>query len=583
LHRIAATLLFCSLIQSAIEPSSSTGMHMMLLRLAAALLISALLLVGAAEEECETSAADGQVSCKSGVSSSIDGIDSVSVPMELIELAGYYADTQSMLDILDYRFGLVLGNDDDEHQEEEVFNKQKVFPYTPLVIRGFDFGIAAGDATVTAVSAQTQASVNDVLAALGDELSQVLTAARQQYACTNASFVGWLGSSTTLSNYTNLLRLNTDATTSTLLIPLILPDEDDGTTTLQVTKADDAAVTTNTPLKTGTALIIDHSKVTSFQAMPSGQEEPHLVLAVALNKVASAPPLPTSPYPLDQDFNGDPLKPLEIQPVRWARSNAIPTSGAFRMRLPESVTSGLLRYCSELGLVEILRTFLYDTPLEMAWVNKKLTLEHAPRKQKVDWYIERPGEFNQFDMLFMVPTDEAAHTDFLKAMAEYTDFNSVLAAIGKHFGWDGAVVTHISLLALSSGDHAESHADFYDTGGKAFNMLIPMILVDGSEPELLVDGADQIRGQLKYQEHESVMVGDNAYHATKSIDYRELEGKQFRFFCGIYIADVSETNKVVATPGYYKAGYPHHDPNIALHNAGNHWNPNDATKKLPTW
>jgi hypothetical protein len=239
----------------------------------------------------------------------------------------------------------------------------------------------------------------------------------------------------------------------------------------------------------------------------------------------------------------------------------------------------------------MMRSFLYDNdtnPLEMAWVNKKLTLDHAPSRNnnntQVDWYLERPGEFKRFDMLFMVPADEAAHTDFLKAMAEYTDFNDVLAAVGTHFGWHGAVVTHISLLAISSGDHADTHSDFDDTGGnKAFNMLIPMMLVDGSEPELLVDGADQIRGQLKYQEHESVMVGDYAFHATKRIDYRELEGNQFRFFCGIYIADVNEENKFEAMPTYYKAGYPHHDPELGLRNAGSHWNPNDATKKLPTW
>jgi hypothetical protein len=180
----------------------------------------------------------------------------------------------------------------------------------------------------------------------------------------------------------------------------------------------------------------------------------------------------------------------------------------------------------------------------------------------------------------MIPAHEASHVHFLKALSA-AGFDQVLDAVGKHFNWEGAVVTHVSLLAISSGNNAVSHADFYETGGKAFNMLTPLILVDGSEPELLIDGDDAVRAQLKYQRNEGVLVGDFNYHCTKAIDYRASGA--FRFFAGIYFADVNESNMDTATPDYFVAGYPHHNKDVSLQNAGTHWRRDSPDVKLPTW
>jgi len=155
--------------------------------------------------------------------------------------------------------------------------------------------------------------------------------------------------------------------------------------------------------------------------------------------------------------------------------------------------------------------------------------------------------------------------------------------VSTQVSYENSVVSCIDSTLLVNFSHLASSIDFHETGGKGFNVLVPLILPDSDQKELVIFSPTDATegGRHKYAYEQGVMVGDHCYHATADVDYREK--KQFRFFAGLYVCDVNEENKESATPDYYVDGFPFKDGEISMANAGKHWNPNDPSIKLPTW
>jgi hypothetical protein len=480
------------------------------------------------------------------------GVGEIPMPPELAKAAISFSAANGILDILDVK----LREDDPSTDTEDV------------LLRGFNFVHSISDSVLAEVLPSDDAAATSiVLAALADGgMKDLLDQAAIQLGKSShlspqsAAFVAWTGSSINNLHYHD----DVGGSTYSVIIPITLDPE----SSLSVSNGE----TPMTPLrlKEGVAVLLDNSLVVKTISTT----DDNMVVVVALKESTTPFVWPQLTIPINQDLENDKLAVGEIVPVRWAHSGKPVTQGGYRMGLPETMSDSILQHLTDLGITSTLRYLLYEQPLELKWVSELRNFSGQ------EWYVERPGEYKKFDMLFMIPAHEASHVHFLKALSA-AGFDQVLDAVGKHFNWEGAVVTHISLLAISSGDHAESHADFYETGGKAFNMLTPLILVDGSEAELLIDGQDIVRAQLKYQRNEGVLVGDHNYHCTKAIDYRDSGA--FRFFAGIYFADVNEFNVETATPDYYLAGYPHHKKDLSLQNAGKHWRRDSPDVKLPTW
>lgn len=280
----------------------------------------------------------------------------------------------------------------------------------------------------------------------------------------------------------------------------------------------------------------------------------------------------------NHDFAAHDLQPNAIEPVRWGRSRKQAARGAYRMGLSPDLAPGILAYLREIGLFDTFVDLLYSNPLDYTKrTNKRLNL------QDKEWFVERPLDYNVFDMLFFIPATHHAHNDFLKALGR-VGFDRVLDAIGTYFGWDGITCVHVSLLGLSQSDTTKNrmHQDYDDTGGKAFNLLIPLIMPkESTDPELVIeDPDDSVLGNYKYRYNEGVMVGDEARHATRQgVNYRETN--EYRFFASVYVADANATNGADVIPNYYMDGYPFHDPQIAVDTAGSIWKRDDPTVKLP--
>jgi hypothetical protein len=359
-----------------------------------------------------------------------------------------------------------------------------------------------------------ESGVLNILSALSQQggLERLLSDLARQLNVTHlhcsrhdAAFVGWVASASSLDD--NLLKAASPTSSHhppefSLFLPLVA----ESTQPVMIQLLEHGKSAEQVHVKRGTALVFREDPSLLYKPLRADHDQAIFGLALGLT-TTEQPPIPPLKYPILQDLEDIPLQPGEIAPVRWAHSGRIPTGGAYRLGLHDGLSDAILDHLKEIGFYERLRVLLYEKPLEAAWVNQL----HTFGPEKHEWYIERPGEYDLFDMLFAVPAHEKDHEAFLRVLGT-AGFDSVLDAVGRHFNWEHAAIVHISLLALSKGDHAMSHADYHDTFSlNAFNVLVPLVLVDGSEPELLVDSDDALRAQLKYTKNEAVMVSQEAF------------------------------------------------------------------------
>jgi hypothetical protein len=127
------------------------------------------------------------------------------------------------------------------------------------------------------------------------------------------------------------------------------------------------------------------------------------------------------------------------------------------------------------------------------------------------------------------------------------------------------------------------HFDVTRTGAKAFSIIVPIILVNDTGPELDlqangIEDANARVGRLRYQYDVAAMMGDDANHATSAVDYHAR--KEMRMAATIYVADINEANVdaiLEETQNYPPKGRP----DILLSMAGKHWSRDDPSVRLP--
>ena len=280
------------------------------------------------------------------------------------------------------------------------------------------------------------------------------------------------------------------------------------------------------------------------------------------------------------DFILPNLAPLQMENVRWSSSGDVVAKNAYLIGLDPHLRNVLLNYCDKMGITESFRDITYrgnsldvesDAPVEFGGL---------------DWLIQRPPPIWNSNMHWISPRDEKTQEDYLRVLSA-GGFDAVLQKIGEFFKFEGLVAYHLSFLGVSYCSDGYHHKDIGETGGKAFNLLIPLILVDGTEPEfeLVQDGSDYdedgdiAAGRLRYQYDTGVMVGDWAFHATSATNYRSQ--RQMRLAASVYIADVNEDN-IKSIMSEYTQQYPPRDkPEVLLNMAGTHWKKDDPNMKLP--
>lgn len=142
-------------------------------------------------------------------------------------------------------------------------------------------------------------------------------------------------------------------------------------------------------------------------------------------------------------------------------------------------------------------------------------------------------------------------------------------------------------MAVTSSTKGFMHYDMNDTGNKAFNIIIPLILANSTGPELDLQNAPEDQkdtfegfraGRYRYELNVASVMGDNSIHGSSAVDYRLHD--EMRMAATIYVADVNEGN-VDAILRDYTQAYPPRDRDLLLSWAGRHWKRNDPSAKLP--
>lgn len=276
---------------------------------------------------------------------------------------------------------------------------------------------------------------------------------------------------------------------------------------------------------------------------------------------------------VDESLSTPPLNPGHISVLR-EKDDKVCSEHTYRVGLPSKLSNTMLKYCDEKGITEHFRVLTGCNPLgENQYKDLRLG--------DLNWCAKRPGSHWNSNMHWISPADAASQDDYLKALSA-AGFDEVLQGIGRHFGHiEGLVCYHLTFIAVSYCSDGYMHVDSTGTGNKAFNVIIPLMMVEESSPELQIwsDSRPYSVHSLKYDEYTAVMLGDDAHHRTAACDYRDVS--KMRLAATVYLADVTEGNVESILSGYTQK-YPPRDASRLLNQAGVHWKRGSSTACLPS-
>mmetsp|Transcript_30710 Transcript_30710/g.56783 ORF Transcript_30710/g.56783 Transcript_30710/m.56783 type:complete len:221 (+) Transcript_30710:225-887(+) len=163
----------------------------------------------------------------------------------------------------------------------------------------------------------------------------------------------------------------------------------------------------------------------------------------------------------------------------------------------------------------------------------------------------------KFNMHFVAAWDEQARKDLLKALGD-AGMDIAIKGLGERFGYDNMTCFHSSYMGVTHCDKSLMHSDIYATNDKSWNIVFPLITIEGTEPELDVMSEDlnTIVG-VHYLKDVAYAMGDFGYHKTRmiayydpdddSVDYGDMaaNGIPIRVVFGAYCSQIDETNVAV--------------------------------------
>jgi hypothetical protein len=243
------------------------------------------------------------------------------------------------------------------------------------------------------------------------------------------------------------------------------------------------------------------------------------------------------------DFVANLLKPNFIAPIRWFDGTRdVVTPHAFRIGLNPKIRTTLLEYANRLGITNLLKYVTAegngllpdtDTFIQLSSNNNNDTNDQD--QQQNLWQLQRPGKEWQSNLHWLSPANSMIHENYLQALS-VEGFDEVLNSLGQYLVLDGLAVFHITFIAVSYGTKGYIHRDFEESGNKAFNIIIPLLLSNETDPELVLRTPDRTRiGQYQSEYDVAVAIGDQADHGTSAVNYRW--NQQMRLAATIYIAD----------------------------------------------
>jgi hypothetical protein len=250
----------------------------------------------------------------------------------------------------------------------------------------------------------------------------------------------------------------------------------------------------------------------------------------------------------------------------------VATPNALRIGLNSTIRNVLMEYANRVGVTSLLTSVTKEgNELEP---ESEIYVELDGRK----WELQRPEWDWRSNLHWLSPGGDEAHQNYLQALS-LAGFDDILESLGQYLAMDGLAVFHVTFIATSYSSKGYMHTDFAWSENKGFNIIIPLILANETDPELDISSLDRKRtGRYKYEYDVAVAIGDKAIHGTSAVDYRW--NKEMRLAATIYVADFNERN-VENITHYVTQTYPPSNKDLFLSWSGIHWNPKDPLRKLP--
>lgn len=196
-------------------------------------------------------------------------------------------------------------------------------------------------------------------------------------------------------------------------------------------------------------------------------------------------------------------------------------------------------------------------------------------------------------MHFVAAWDDAARRSVLKALGD-AGFDAAVKGIGERFGYDNMTCFHASYMGVTRCDKSKMHSDIYATDDKSWNIVFPLITVEGTDPELdiMAEDMNTVIG-VHYLRDIAYAVGDFGYHQTRPIAYYDPDdehdvnaystssGVPIRVVFGAYCAQVDETNVAMMRhiyDGDDPAPFADQFVNVPMREI--HWDKNDVSSVL---
>lgn len=270
-------------------------------------------------------------------------------------------------------------------------------------------------------------------------------------------------------------------------------------------------------------------------------------------------------YKEQAELNGEFVQPLlepgEMRRLEWKEDGKLVDPYINEIGLPEMLQPMLLDYAERNGFLDRFKDLVGEHPFPIdSWETEKMN--------GLWWSVQRTTQKYFSNMHWIGPHDKEANEDLLKVFGS-TGFDKVVDGLARNFGLKTATVMHPTFIAVSDATGHFFHYDFSDTGGKAFNIIIPLIDVPGAGPELTImdDLDDEKIGGYKYRKNHAMVFGDDGMHCTAKAHYEE----GYRLGITIFVAEITEENVKDVISGYSQAYPPQNDPQWALDHAGLHY------------
>lgn len=233
------------------------------------------------------------------------------------------------------------------------------------------------------------------------------------------------------------------------------------------------------------------------------------------------------------------LQPGEIRQFMWKHNGQPVAKNTFVVGLPENFTTHIRHFAEERGILNLYEQLLAEKILDSdEWYVFDADQHEGDPEQ---WFALRYKSVDwDFNMHYVAAWNDNARKNVFRAFGS-AGYDTVLDSIGRYFGLDSLTCFHTSFMGVSEADKSFMHTDIYATGEVGFNIIFPIVTVDGSKPELDIqsDNADVVVA-VKYEHDRAILMSDWGYHRTSAVDYDEKG--QIRVVLGMYCAQIDESN-----------------------------------------